>query len=148
MAEKEKEEPLPFPLPSVLPWLFVVPLLLHLPMCLGRQPLIRTGCGSKPLHINIDRMSDLYTVLGVSRSADASEIKKAYMGLAKTHHPDKGGDTEKFQQIQNAYDVLSDSDKRSMYDVTGNANPGSAGPPQQSPFQGFNFGICSGQIMI
>jgi molecular chaperone DnaJ len=87
-------------------------------------------------------MSDLYGVLGVSRSADASEIKKAYMGLAKTHHPDKGGDTEKFQQIQNAYDVLSDSDKRSMYDVTGNANPGSAGPgnQNQSPFPGFNFG--------
>lgn len=94
----------------------------------------------KPLRLHIDRMSDLYAVLGVSRTADASEIKKAYMGLAKTHHPDKGGDTEKFQQIQNAYDVLSDSDKRSMYDVTGNANPGSAGPPQGQPFPGFNFG--------
>jgi DnaJ family protein A protein 2 len=78
-------------------------------------------------------MSDLYKVLGVSRGADAKDIKRAYFDLAKTNHPDKGGSEENFKNIQHAYDILSDSEKRSMYDMTGNANPSSA-PQQQSPF--------------
>ena len=59
-------------------------------------------------------MPDLYNVLGVSREADDKTIKKAYFDLARVNHPDKGGDTEKFKEIQNAYDVLSDSGKRQM----------------------------------
>jgi curved DNA-binding protein len=61
-----------------------------------------------------------YDVLGVSRSATADEIKRAYRRLASQHHPDKGGDTEKFQQIEEAYRTLGDADKRAQYD---NPNP-------------------------
>ena len=57
-----------------------------------------------------------YDVLGVPTDASESDIKKAFRKLASQHHPDKGGDTDKFQQIQEAYEVLSDSDKRHLYD--------------------------------
>lgn len=63
---------------------------------------------------------DLYEVLGVPRGADAGQIRKAWLGLARTHHPDKGGDEAKFKKIQRAFDVLSDEGKRQMYDLTGN----------------------------
>ncbi len=61
-------------------------------------------------------MADHYTTLGVGKNATQDEIKKAYRRLASQHHPDKGGDTAKFQEIQTAYDVLSDPDKRAQYD--------------------------------
>jgi len=60
-------------------------------------------------------MSDYYSTLGVSRDASPEEIKKAYRRLASEHHPDKGGNTEKFQEIQAAYSVLSDDQKRAEY---------------------------------
>jgi molecular chaperone DnaJ len=63
---------------------------------------------------------DLYEVLGVPRGADAGQIRKAWLGLARTHHPDKGGDEAKFKKIQRAFDVLSDEGKRQIYDLTGN----------------------------
>lgn len=63
---------------------------------------------------------DLYEVLGVPRGADAGQIRKAWLGLARTHHPDKGGDEAKFKKIQRAFDILSDDGKRQMYDLTGN----------------------------
>ena len=79
---------------------------------------------------------DHYAVLGVSKNANPDEIKKAYRKLASQHHPDKGGDTAKFQQIQEAYAVLSDPQKRSEYD-----NP----RPQFSQFtnnpNGFSFNM-------
>lgn len=64
-------------------------------------------------------MPSLYDTLGVSKSADASEIKKAHRKLAIEHHPDKGGDAEKFKEVQKAYEILSDDRKRQMYDQTG-----------------------------
>lgn len=57
-----------------------------------------------------------YEVLGVAKNATADEIKRAYRGLASKHHPDKGGDTAKFQEIQSAYEILSDPEKRAEHD--------------------------------
>lgn len=57
-----------------------------------------------------------YKTLGVEKDADQATIKKAYRKLASANHPDKGGDTKKFQEIQVAYDTLSDSNKRAEYD--------------------------------
>ena len=59
---------------------------------------------------------DYYSILGVNKQATPEEIKKAYRKLASQHHPDKGGDTAKFQEIQTAYDTLSDPQKRQAYD--------------------------------
>lgn len=61
-------------------------------------------------------MMDYYNTLGVPRDADQDTIKKAYRKLAMQHHPDKGGDPNEFQKISEAYDVLSDIDKRFQYD--------------------------------
>jgi len=61
-------------------------------------------------------MTDHYAALGVPRTATQDEIKRAFRSLASKHHPDKGGDTKKFQEIQSAYAVLSDAQKRAEYD--------------------------------
>ena len=61
-------------------------------------------------------MPDHYAALGVARTATADEIKRAFRKLASQHHPDKGGDTRKFQEIQAAYDTLGDAQKRAAYD--------------------------------
>jgi len=61
-------------------------------------------------------MTDHYAALGVPRTAAAAEIKQAFRKLASQHHPDKGGDTAKFQAIQAAYAVLGDEQKRAEYD--------------------------------
>jgi DnaJ-class molecular chaperone len=74
-------------------------------------------------------MTDYYAALGVPRTATADDIKKAFRRLASQHHPDKGGDTQKFQAIQQAYATLGDEQKRAEYD-----NP----RPQFSGFQGFH----------
>ena len=75
---------------------------------------------------------DHYNTLGVSRDASQEEIKKAYRKLAMTHHPDKGGDPAQFQKLNDAYEVLSSTDKKFQYD-----NP-SARP--NNPFGGgFQF---------
>ena len=58
-----------------------------------------------------------YQTLGVTEQANADEIKRAFRKLASQHHPDKGGDKNKFQEIQRAYDTLSDDGKRQQYDM-------------------------------
>lgn len=95
---------------------------------------------------------ELYKVLGVEKSADSKDIKKAYFELAKRHHPDKGGNEEEFKKIQKAYDVLSDGQKRAFYDQTGQV-PGEegdvgmsgSGGPMPFPFDlGGLFGMFGG----
>ena len=76
-------------------------------------------------------MPDHYATLGVARTATTDEIKRAFRKLASQHHPDKGGDTKKFQEIQAAYDTLGDAAKRSQYD---NPAPQFAGFPGGAQF--------------
>jgi curved DNA-binding protein len=61
-------------------------------------------------------MANAYETLGVPKGASEDEIKKAYRRLAAKHHPDRGGDTAKFQEIQTAYDTLTDPQKRAQHD--------------------------------
>ena len=76
----------------------------------------------------------LYDTLGVAKGASQDELKKAYRKLARQYHPDKNpGDTsaeERFKEVQAAYDVLSDEEKRKQYDRFGatNGRPGRAAP--------------------
>jgi DnaJ-class molecular chaperone len=83
-----------------------------------------------------------YATLGVTETANADEIKRAYRGLASKHHPDKGGNTAKFQEIQSAYETLSDPQKRVQHD-----NPNSFAQHHQGPngshFE-FHFGGGAG----
>lgn len=65
-----------------------------------------------------------YDILGVTEKATAEEIKRAYRKLASQHHPDKGGDKARFQEIQSAYDTLSDNSRRQQYDMQRNGSGG------------------------
>ena len=94
-------------------------------------------------------MGDLYGILGVSREAETSEIRTAYKQLAKEHHPDKGGDPEKFKEISQAHEILSDESKRRMYDMTGSTSEqggGGGGHPfgPGGPFGGMPGGMPFG----
>ncbi|KAI8804159.1 chaperone DnaJ [Cladochytrium replicatum] len=97
------------------------------PMSLSKRGFKSTAtvCSSK----------DPYNVLGVDKKASASDIKKAYYQLAKQYHPDTNKDAsakDKFMEIQGAYEILSDEQKRSQYDQFGSASfsngGGGAGP--------------------
>ncbi len=86
---------------------------------------------------------DYYEILGVSKSASDDEIKKAYRKLAVKYHPDKNpGDKEaeeKFKEVSEAHEVLSDKQKRARYDQFGHAGVGGAGSASGNPFQNGNF---------
>src|ERR687888_807734 len=89
-------------------------------------------------------MATLYDTLGVKKNASGDEIKKAYRKLASQYHPDKNpGDAaaeEKFKEVQNAYDVLSDAEKRKQYDTFGSADGRARGFDPRN-FGGGNFTI-------
>jgi len=89
-------------------------------------------------------MKDYYSILGVQKTASEEDIKKAYRKLAHQHHPDKAGGSEaKFKEINEAYQVLSDKNKRTQYDRFGTADPrggfGGGGNPGAG-FPGGGFG--------
>ncbi|MBA4695201.1 MAG: molecular chaperone DnaJ [Candidatus Poseidoniales archaeon] len=86
---------------------------------------------------------DYYEVLGVSKDSDEKELKKAFRSLARKYHPDKNDAPdadEKFKEIQEAYAVLSDSEKRRNYDRFGHNSPGGS-PFGPGGFQGFNINL-------
>jgi len=88
---------------------------------------------------------DYYKILGVARNASEEEIKKAYRKLAHQHHPDKtGGEDVKFKEINEAYQVLSNKDKRSRYDQFGSAEGPAGFGGQGSPFAGWDFSNFEG----
>jgi len=89
-------------------------------------------------------MKDYYKILGVAKNASQEEIKKAYYELAHKYHPDKGGDPEKFKEINEAYQILSDPEKRKQYDTFGRVFEekegfGEAGFGMPEEGFGFNF---------
>jgi molecular chaperone DnaJ len=85
---------------------------------------------------------DLYKLLGLERNANVDDIRKAYKELSRIHHPDKGGDEEMFKKINRANEILSDPEKRQMYDVTGSTQEGGGGVGH--PFGGMPFGFGPG----
>ena len=87
---------------------------------------------------------DLYEVLGIKKGASKDEIKSAYRKLAKKYHPDnhETGNADKFKEVQEAYDILYDDQKRSAYDQFGFAAfEQGAGQPGSNPFEGGGFGF-------
>lgn len=87
---------------------------------------------------------DYYHILGIMKSATEDDIKRAYRKLAHQYHPDKaGGDDKKFKEINEAYQILSDKNKRAQYDRFGTAEGsfGGAGGPGGAQWGGFGGGV-------
>jgi len=94
---------------------------------------------------------DYYSTLGVAKNATTDDIKKAYRRMAGIHHPDKGGDTAEFQKIQQAYETLSDPQKKQQYDNPSPFGPGGGMPGGfpggfQFHMNGFNMNDIFGQM--
>lgn len=87
----------------------------------------------------MSQAKSLYDILGVKRSDSCTEIKKAYLKMARTHHPDKGGDPERFKEIVHASEVLTDEKRRKFYDDTGLTDEKQAEMSAGHPFGGGAF---------
>jgi len=83
-------------------------------------------------------MKNYYDILGISREASQEEIKRAFYKLAHKYHPDKGGNPQQFKEINEAYQVLSNKEKRAQYDKFGRVFEG-AGAGFQEGFPGFEW---------
>ncbi len=86
--------------------------------------------------------TDHYKTLGISKNATTEEIKKAYRKLALQYHPDRGGDKEsekKFKEVNEAYQILSDPEKRKRYDQFGDAAFKGGGYSRGQEYGGFDF---------
>ena len=84
--------------------------------------------------------ADPYTILGVSKNASQDEIKKAYRKLAHQHHPDKkGGSEARFKEVNAAYQILGDAEKKARYDQFGHAGAQGGFGGTQGGYQDFNF---------
>ena len=104
-------------------------------------------------------MKNFYDTLGVAETASEKEIKNAFKALAKKHHPDQGGDENKFKEINEAYDTLKNSEKRQEYDAMRKYGTRGSGLNQQGNdffsedifqdfFSGFGFGPGRGQTRV
>lgn len=95
--------------------------------------------------LSLTTATDFYALLGVSRRASHKEIKKAYRQKSLEHHPDKGGDAQKFAEIARAYEVLSDETKKEIYDRHGEEglkqHEQHGGGGGGDPFGGFGGGF-------
>ena len=82
---------------------------------------------------------DYYSQLGLKRGASEDDIKKAYRSMAMKHHPDRGGDEQKFKEISTAYEALTNPEKKRIIDMGGDPNAQAGGGFNQGPFE-FHFG--------
>ncbi len=119
--------------------LFNLPIKFNQPISLEKKLKVNYNFITKYMS------KDYYKTLGIDKKASKDDIKKAFRNLAHKYHPDKGGDAEKFKEINEAYSVLSDEKKRAQYDQFGSSGPqfggGSGfGGGGFSGFEGFDFG--------
>jgi len=90
-------------------------------------------------------MKDYYKILGINKAASDEEVKKAFRKLAHRYHPDKGGDEKKFKEINEAYQVLSNKEKRNQYDRFGQVFSAGGGPAYDGEGAGFGWPFGAGQ---
>ena len=82
---------------------------------------------------------EYYNLIGVDKKATTDEIRKAFRKKALKEHPDKGGDADKFKSLSHAYDVLTNPEKRQLYDDYGEEGVQNGGPPGGSGFDIFDM---------